>query len=174
MSGNKEVAAWFEDHQLPFTKDIVHNLDCFGVTTVEDLKLYTARDVAELFGSEKTIIKRKAEIAWRHLGGIEDFEFKKKAATVPLEAPTTPPPPPRTKHPRTKHGNPHQMHKNRCAGYSEGHSLNHFGFTSVVKDTKEDIKRAREGRSAAKEARSKGTVIDIDVEETPLIPDNTG
>ena len=169
MSGNKEVAAWFEDHHLPFTKDIVHKLDCFGVSTVEDLKLYTARDVAELFGSEKTIIKRKAEIAWRHLGGIEDFEFKKKAATVPMEAPTTPPPPP-----PTKHGNAHQMQKKHGEGYSEGHSLNHFGFTSVVKDTKEDIKRAREGRFAAKEARSKGTVIDIDIEKTPLIPDNTG
>ena len=39
---------------------------------------------------------------------------------------------------------------------------------------KEDTKRAREGRSAAKEARSKGTVIIIDMEETLLIPDKTG
>ena len=85
MSVNKEVATWFENHALPFTKDIVHNLGGFGVATVEDLKLYTARDVAGLFSKEKTIIKRKAEIAWRHLGSKEDFEFRKKPAAVTIE-----------------------------------------------------------------------------------------
>ena len=90
MSGNNEVKTWFENHELPFTKDIVQNLNDFGVGTVEDLKLLTARDVAELFSKEKTIVKRKAEIAWRHLGSEQDFEFKKKPAVVTIETPTTP------------------------------------------------------------------------------------
>ena len=62
------------------------------------------------------------------------------------------------------------MQKNVGEGYSEGYSLNHFGFTSVVIDTNEDLKQAREGSSDTKEAGSKGTVVNIDIEETPVIP----
>ena len=173
MSGNKEVATWFENHALPFTKDIVHNLGGFGVATVEDLKLYTARDVAELFSKEKTIVKRKAEIAWRHLGDEQDFEFKKKPAVVTIETPTIPHPTHRSTN--TEAGSKsHKMQPNVGKGYSEGYSLNHFGFTRVVIDTREDIKRAREERSDAKEVTSKGTVINIDdIEQTPFIPNKT-
>ena len=64
--------------------------------TVEDLKLYTVRDVAELFSKEKTLIKRKAKITWRNLGDKEDFEFKKKPAAVTVETHTTPSPIPWT------------------------------------------------------------------------------
>ena len=173
MSGNKEVETWFDNHKPPFTKDIVQNLNDFGVGTVEDLKLYTARDVAELFSKEKTIVKRKAEIAWRHLGSEQDFEFKKKPPVVTIETPTTPHPIHRSTN--TEAGSKsHKMQPNVGEGYSEGYSLNHFGFTCVVIDRKEDIKRAKEERSDAKEVASKGTVINIDdIEQTPFIQDKT-
>ena len=44
----------------------------------------------------------------------------------------------------------------------------------MVIDTEEDTKRAREERSDAKEAASKGTVVNIDdIEQTPFIPNKT-
>ena len=71
MSGIKVVTAWFENHRPSFTKDIVHILDGTGVATVKDLKLYTVQDAIELFAREKTLIKRKANIVWRHPDGKE-------------------------------------------------------------------------------------------------------
>ena len=55
MSGNEEVKDWFESHKLPWNASILGKLDTFGIGKVEDLKLYTAEKVADLFVNEKEI-----------------------------------------------------------------------------------------------------------------------
>ena len=61
------------------------------------------------------------------------------------------------------------MHKHG----GKGSSLNQFGFTRVVTETKDNVKQAREEMTSAEVARSECIVINIDRENRPYFPDKS-
>ena len=163
MSGNEEVKDWFESHELPWNDNTVSKLDTVGIGKVEDLKLYTAEKVADLFVDKKEIAKRKAKIAWRELGGKESFQFSRKPSTIP--PPTFTPPSPTSRAGHTSCGNGHRLHKNR----SGGDLMNKFGFTKVVSEKKTKTKEDGKRRVEEKRKEVTGTMVNVTVIESPFM-----
>ena len=77
---------------MPWDKAIAGRLDELGVELVEDLKLLTPEHVKILFPSAKFVVKRRADLAWRELGGKNDFVFEPVETPIVLESPSPEPP----------------------------------------------------------------------------------
>ena len=102
MSSNNKadsnVKGWFDVHCLPWSDAIAKTLDDQGVEFVEDLKILNRAVFSHLFIDKKPIVKTRADIAWKELGGRETFQFQKVASSIPIKNASTPLP---NKYPKT-------------------------------------------------------------------------
>ena len=74
---DSNVKGWFDAHCLKWSDAIAKTLDDQGVEFVEDLKILNRAVFSHLFMEKKPIVKTRAEIAWKELGGREMFQFQK-------------------------------------------------------------------------------------------------
>ena len=88
MSSNNKadsnVKGWSDAHCLPWSDAIAKTLNDQGVEFVEDLKILNRAVFSHLFMDKNTIVKTRAEIAWKELGGSETFQFQKVASSIPI------------------------------------------------------------------------------------------
>ena len=64
----------------PVVRRDYKDLDDQGVEFVEDLKILNRAIFSHLFMEKNPIVKKRAEIAWKELGGRETFQFQKVAS----------------------------------------------------------------------------------------------
>ena len=96
---DSNVKVWFDVHCVPWSDAITKTLDDQGVEFVEDLKILNRYVFSHLFMDKKHIVKTRADIAWKEVGGRETFQFQKVASSIPIKNASTPLP---KKDPKTK------------------------------------------------------------------------
>ena len=126
---------WFKNHRLPWNEAVTEVLEDLGIDSVEDLKLLTNKHVDELFPGAKFIVKQRAELAWKDLGGNREYVFEKKPPPVVLVLPSPQPPSKKAKY---HNGQCMSMNKNNL-----GFSLECFKFTQTVLKSKQEKKKEK-------------------------------
>ena len=142
---------WFKNHHLPWNEAVTEVLEDLGVDSVKDLKLLTNKHVDELFPGAKFIVKQRAELAWKDLGGKREYVFEKKPPPVVLVSPS---PPKKAKH---DNGQCMSMKKNNL-----GPSLEHFKFTQTVLKSKQEKEKEKEEKEKLQKTRATATIITLD------------
>ena len=92
-SNNKadsNVKGCFDAHFLPWSDAISKTLNEQGVEFVEDLKILNRAVFSHLLMDKNPIVKTRADIAWKELGGHETFQFQKVASSIPIKYAPTP------------------------------------------------------------------------------------
>ena len=84
-NADTNVEQWFFNHRLPWSDDMKQKLDGQGVEYVEDLKILKRPVIVGLFEGATPVVKARADLAWKELGGRDTFEFKRCANSIPLE-----------------------------------------------------------------------------------------
>ena len=96
---DSNAKGWFDAHCLPWSDAISKTLDDQGVEFVEDLKILNRAIFSHLFMDKKTIVKTRADISWKELGGRETFQVHKISSSIPIKNASTTLP---KKDPKTK------------------------------------------------------------------------
>ena len=114
---------------------------------MEDLKILNRAVFSHFFMDKKPIVKTRAEIAWKELGGHERFQFQKVASSIPIKNASTPLP---KKYPKTKPSS-HVIKPNGGSSV-----LRFIGFTRkiIITDKEKDKERDQRKRSKKEESTS--------------------
>ena len=164
MSTNQadsNVKGWFLAHRLPWN-DAVQKFVLVdqGVEVVEDLKCIPKPLFLQQFLGEKPVVKVRAKMAWKELGGKDSFQFNRSATTHNLEnaSPSPAKPPAKSK---TSSISSHTCRANNGKSVL---AFSAFGYSRKV--TKTGIQK-REEREARKEKRDREAsgAIDFDSDD---------
>ena len=90
MPLHPEVRRLFQDRRIPLGDKQERFLDAFGAEYVEDLKLLSKQDWADLLDGGKVGAQRRGELLRKHLSK-EKFDASKNAP-LPLSPDSSPPP----------------------------------------------------------------------------------
>ena len=116
---------------------------------MEDLKILNKAVFYHLFMDKKPIVKTRAKIAWKELGGRETFQFQKVASSNPIKDASTPLP---KKDPKTKPSS-HGIQPNGKISV-----LRFSGLTRKIIITAKEKEKERDWRKRSKEEESTSIV----------------
>ena len=142
---DSNVKGCFDAHCLPWSDAIAKTLDDQGVEFVEDLKILNRDFFSHLFMDKKPIVKTRADIAWKELGGRETLQFQKVASSIPIKNASTPLP---KKDPKTKPS----LHAIQPNGGSP--VLRFSGFMRKIIITAKEKEKERDQKSGQKRRRA--------------------
>ena len=160
------IKEWFKRHGLPWSDKIAKKLSDYRVEYMEHLKLPEPEFIADLFKGEKPIVKTMVKLAWKHLGGQKDFEFKRAATQIPLG--TVPAAATKSAKGNTmKNLESHAIHENGTSSVMKFKNFSHK-ITKTAKEKSEE----REERKRRKLEQSMG-IIDVTGDDGTCDTSNT-